>query len=77
MKFLVFADNRGNDPNNPTCNCGVPSKRQVASREKGRKIHYVCRLGKCNFYNASLSDGGIVTVERDDLVSLLAMLRII
>lgn len=77
-KFLAFADDRGNDPNNPRCDCGVSSKRQLASREKGRKIHYVCRLGKCNFYDVQLSaiDGSVATVEGDELASALAMLSI-
>ncbi|KAL7911194.1 hypothetical protein GGI35DRAFT_446788 [Trichoderma velutinum] len=76
--FLRFDDNRGNDPGNPVCHCGVPSRTQVACREKGRKVHYVCRQGECDFYNVcrSTSDGSVVTLE-DDILVLLAGLTII
>ncbi|KAJ6168069.1 hypothetical protein N7497_000912 [Penicillium chrysogenum] len=59
-KFLVFNDNRGNDPLNPHCYCGVSSKRQVSgsSRRVSRGVHYVCRLGPCNFYQPEMGDGG-------------------
>jgi hypothetical protein len=51
-KFLAFTDERGNDPNNPTCRCGLSSKRQIAGLRKKvpRGLHYVCRLGTCGFY---------------------------
>ncbi|KAF2688904.1 hypothetical protein K458DRAFT_293711, partial [Lentithecium fluviatile CBS 122367] len=57
-KFLGFADEQGNDPNNPPCCCGVSSKRQVAGPEKRvpHGLHYVCRLGTCDFY-APCKDG--------------------
>jgi hypothetical protein len=51
---------------------------QVACREKGRKVHYVCRLGECDFYKScySANQDAVVTVDGDDIVSLLAMLRL-
>lgn len=51
-RFLVFDDTRGNDPSNPHCHCGTSSKRQISGRHRqvSRGIHYVCRLGKCDFY---------------------------
>ncbi|KAL6910133.1 hypothetical protein GGI43DRAFT_389415 [Trichoderma evansii] len=77
-KFAGFADTRGNDPNNPPCDCGASSRRQLASRVKGRKIHYVCRLGKCNFYGEQPNaiDGSVATVDGDELASAFAMLGI-
>ncbi|KAF2189958.1 hypothetical protein K469DRAFT_561858 [Zopfia rhizophila CBS 207.26] len=78
-KFLGFADERGNDPNNPPCGCGVSSKRQVAGPEKRvpRGLHYVCRLGACDFY-APCKDAEDRQVTVDgEFVDLLAMLRII
>ncbi|KAK4044746.1 hypothetical protein C8A01DRAFT_12003, partial [Parachaetomium inaequale] len=32
--FLGFADDRGNYPNNPLCDCGVSSKAQAAGKDK-------------------------------------------
>ncbi|OJD10148.1 hypothetical protein ACJ73_09917 [Blastomyces percursus] len=41
-KFLCFADDRGNDPSNPPCYCGVLSRRQVAGYDKHvpRGMHF-------------------------------------
>jgi hypothetical protein len=78
-KFLAFADERGNDPNNPKCYCGASSKRQIAGPEKivSRGLHYVCRLGACDFY-ALCTDAEHQQITVDgDLVDLLAMLRMI
>lgn len=51
-KFHCFADERGNDPTNPPCHCGKSSKEQISGPEKsmGRQVHYVCRIGGCDFY---------------------------
>lgn len=77
-QFLVFADDRGNDPTNPVCHCGLSSKRQVASREKNRKIHYVCRRGGCDFYAPCIKPNmDSVVVTGDDIVYLLATLKIV
>lgn len=51
-KFHCFADQRGNDPTNTPCDCGKSSKRQISGPEKGRQVHYVCRIGGCDFYKA-------------------------
>lgn len=70
-KFVGFAHDRGNDPNNPPCHCGASSKTQIAGREKKIPggIHYVCRLGECDFYKPCIGkDGEQVTVE-DDLIT--------
>lgn len=78
-KFLGFADERGNDPNNPPCHCGVSSRRQLAGPEKQVPygLHYVCRLGACDFYAPYTNAGNQqVTVSRE-LVDCLATLQII
>ncbi|KZF23914.1 hypothetical protein L228DRAFT_259203 [Xylona heveae TC161] len=51
-KFLCFDDRGGNSLRNPPCFCDVSSKLQVTGRERTppRKLHYVGRLGQCNFY---------------------------
>ena len=51
-KFLCFIDDRGNDPSNPPCHCGVSSKTEMVGTDKRvlRGLHYVCRLGCCEFY---------------------------
>ncbi|MCJ1474880.1 hypothetical protein MMC13_003540 [Lambiella insularis] len=61
-RFLCFADQRGNDPTNPPCDCGESSKRQISGSNKSvpRQVHYVCRLGGCDFYQA----GGVTIPER-------------
>ncbi|KAG5921820.1 hypothetical protein E4U42_005691 [Claviceps africana] len=77
-KFSCFTDDRGKDPGNPPCDCGVPSRRQVACREKGRKVHFVCMSGKCDFYRTCFdAEGDVVAVETDALLDLLKRLSII
>jgi hypothetical protein len=78
-KFLTFADDRGNDPLNPLCHCQVSSRRQVSCREKGGKIHYVCRLGRCDFYEAGENLRGqvILSPDEEQIMLLLARLRLI
>jgi hypothetical protein len=49
-KFVTFLDDRGTHPVNPKCECHVPSRLQVASFCKGRKLHFVCSTGHCRFY---------------------------
>jgi hypothetical protein len=78
-KFLAFADYRGNDPTNPTCVCGVSSKRQIAGRQ-GRVpggVHYVCRLGSCDFYLPATNTQEQQIVVQEELVPLLARLSMI
>ena len=59
-KFHCFADTRGNDPANPLCYCRVSSKRQLSGLDKRppRQLHYVCRLGTCNYYEVDRSLSG-------------------
>ncbi|KAG6038103.1 hypothetical protein E4U41_004554 [Claviceps citrina] len=76
--FLAFADVRGDDPANPHCSCGLPARRQLSSREKGRRVHFVCGSGQCDFYSPCFDRDGIaVTVENDQLADLLERLCII
>jgi len=78
-KFLAFADDRGNDLLNPLCHCQTSSRRQVSCRDKGRKIHYVCRLGRCDFYQAGENLRGHATLipDEEQIVLLLVRLRLI
>ena len=68
-QFLVFADSRGNHPSNPPCPCGLSSKKQVSglSRQVARAVHFVCRAGKCDFYQACGTDGETVVLEQETL----------
>lgn len=79
-KFLCFADDRGNDPNNPLCNCGIPSRRQVSGRHRrvSRGVHFVCRQGGCDFYDiCQRDDGQHLSIESEDLLTLFVNLRIV
>lgn len=78
-KFLVFADNRGNDPTNPPCMCGLASKRQVAGKERktSRGLFYVCRKGACDFYAPALDRQEQQISIEDPIITLLAKLCII
>jgi len=59
-RFLAFADDRGNDPSNPECNCGIPSKSQRTGRnhETPGALFYTCSRGACNFFTWSGTDDG-------------------
>lgn len=78
-KFHCFADNRGNDPRNPRCFCNVSSKTQVSGPEKrvARGVHYVCRLGKCNYYGICLDDQNLQVTLPESLLHSFAGLRIV
>lgn len=79
-KFLRFNDDRGNDPSNPHCFCGVSSKRQVAAltRRVPRGLHFICRLGDCNFYKPFRDpQGHHFAVETEELLDQLINLRIV
>ncbi|GAW25178.1 hypothetical protein SAMD00023353_0203280 [Rosellinia necatrix] len=78
-KFLVFNDNRGNDPTNPECNCGSSSKRQVSGRSKtvAGRLHYVCRLGTCDFFSPCRDENGVDSVVNMDFVEKLSQLSFI
>lgn len=70
-------DKRGNDPTNPNCIRGVPSKRQVSGEAKGRRVHYVCRLGTCDYYAVHRSAGGEQLSLHGKLLASLGLLYLI
>jgi hypothetical protein len=83
-KFVTFVDRRGIDTNvdsgAPRCDCGLPSRQQVAGRmgpRTPRGLHYVCPLGQCDFYEARRNAQGEHQVLSEDLVDLFAMLNVI
>ncbi|KAK5637088.1 hypothetical protein RRF57_012800 [Xylaria bambusicola] len=78
-KFLVFDDYRGNDSTNPECHCGYSSKRQVSGRSKpvAGRLHYVCRLGMCDFFSPGKDAKGIDVIIDMDLTEDLSRLSII
>ncbi|KAJ5718250.1 hypothetical protein N7488_003896 [Penicillium malachiteum] len=69
-KFLCFDDRRGNDVSNPLCYCGASSKEQRAGPDKRVPggLHFVCRLGCCDFYQAHRNSRGQDLIIPDDLV---------
>jgi hypothetical protein len=76
-KFSCFVDSRGEDENNPLCDCGKSSRRQLSSREKGRRIFYVCKTGSCQFFQFhKRRDGSNWSVE-EDVAEALAELRVV
>lgn len=78
-KFHCFADRRGNDLTNPPCHCGESSKRQIAGPEKsrGRQVHYVCRLGKCDYYGEHRTPQQETIVLESELVEPMTRLGLI
>lgn len=78
-KFLCFADERGNDATNPDCNCGVSSKRQMSGPDTRvpRGLHYVCRLGECDFYMAMPNDSGGQVQLSEVLVDEFVRLKLV
>ncbi|KAI0388265.1 hypothetical protein F5Y17DRAFT_245594 [Xylariaceae sp. FL0594] len=78
-KFIVFDDYRGNDSTNPECHCGCSSKLQVSGRSKpvAGRLHYVCRLGRCDFFSPGKDAKGIDVIIDMDLIEELSRLSII
>ena len=78
-KFLGFVDERGNDPTNPECECGVPSKRQITGERNRtpRAIFYVCNRRRCDYYAEETDARGNRVRVQPGLVDLMAMLSII
>ena len=72
--FLVFCDDRGNHPDNPVCECKLSSKMQAAGPGKSRGVHFVCRVGRCNYYSA-LVDGYGRQFIVEDPAALTGMIR--
>ncbi|KAH7412826.1 hypothetical protein BKA64DRAFT_659649 [Cadophora sp. MPI-SDFR-AT-0126] len=76
-KFSCFDDSRGEDENNPVCDCGKASRRQLSSREKGRRIFYVCKTGSCQFFQFHKRQDGSNWSVGEDLAEALAELRVV
>ncbi|KAI1292587.1 hypothetical protein F5Y03DRAFT_402841 [Xylaria venustula] len=77
--FLVFDDYRGNDSTNPEYHCGYSSKRQVSGRSKpvAGRLHYVCRLGMCDFFSPGKDAKGRNVIIDMGLIEDLSRLSII
>ncbi len=76
-KFSCFDDTRGIDGLNPRCLCDSASRRQLSGQERGRKVHYVCVSGRCDYFMYHRgADDAAVTVD-EDLVEALIRLRFI
>lgn len=79
-KFSCFADDRGNDRSNPQCHCGLKSRRQVSGPEKRgpRQVHYVCRVGGCDYYEVHLTpEKKPISFNALEVVELLGGLKIV
>lgn len=76
-RFVTFLDERGVHSVNRRCDCGNPSRIQVAGKHKGRSLHFVCSAGACNFYEEAQDDAGKVSLVDEQMVKQLAGLRLI
>ena len=78
-KFLVFDDSRGNEPGNPECPCGYSSKRQVSGTGKrvARAVHFVCRMGTCDYYQAKEKMDGSREILDDEMMARFENLTIV
>jgi hypothetical protein len=76
-KFSTFADTRGNDISNPVCYCNSTAKRQRSGARKGKKVHYVCRLGTCTFFDWHRTSQTEVLSLEDNVLDHLARLSLI
>lgn len=76
-KFITFLDERGSHSVNPRCECHMPSRLQVASSNKGRKLHFVCSTGHCTFYEVAHDNDNETINLTESLVVKLASLRLI
>ncbi|KAK2038244.1 hypothetical protein LZ31DRAFT_479318 [Colletotrichum somersetense] len=78
--FYSFADLRGYHPYNPRCDCGLPSRMQIAGRERRTAggLHFVCTGGLCDFYSELVDeDGEQERVNDTAIIDLLQRLRLI
>ncbi len=58
----------------------MPCRRQVAGPyavANPRALHYVCSLGVCDHYEVCHDEDGEVNIVGEDIVELLARLRVI
>ncbi|KAI1391475.1 uncharacterized protein F4822DRAFT_396843 [Hypoxylon trugodes] len=77
-RFINFDDDRGWNPQNPICCCGIPSRRQITGRKKvPGKLHFVCRFGSCDFFGWERNAEGSQMVVPETLIGGLAGLKII
>lgn len=76
-KFITFTDTRGDHAINRVCHCYKPSRLQVSSLQKGRKLHYVCSTGQCGFYDPAMNRESKHVVLPEDLVKDFADLNLI
>ncbi|KAK5992055.1 hypothetical protein PT974_05451 [Cladobotryum mycophilum] len=73
-KFLGFDDQRGNHLSNPECHCGTPSKMQATGKTAAAPLalHFVCRLGECDFFSRGVGKNGRTAHVRPEMVNILA-----
>lgn len=78
-KFVRFNDTRGNDSRNPLYHCQVSSKIQVSGPDKrvARGLHYVYRLGGCDYSEARRDTQRRQITLDADLVGILVRMQII
>jgi hypothetical protein len=78
-QFLGFIDDRGLDPHNPLCHCGVASRQQITGRNNKvpGAVHFVCAEGRCGFYSIGVDEEGRQVVVKEGMVEMLARLKII
>ena len=48
----------------------------MAGREKGRKLHFVCREGACGFYEQGTDEEGGVAALTEEMVEAFAGVHI-
>lgn len=74
-KFSCFADPVGDSEKNPLCDCGLNSKRDLSSREKGRKIFFTCKSGQCDFFEFHKREDGTDWQVDEDIAKALKDLK--
>lgn len=75
--FIRWLDERGVHANNPLCDCGWRSRRNVSGSHKGRKVFFNCTEGKCRFWQTDKRADGQDWCVDDDMVELLRRLDFI
>ncbi|OAL44887.1 hypothetical protein IQ07DRAFT_591739 [Pyrenochaeta sp. DS3sAY3a] len=78
-KFIAFTDDRGLNPRNPECRCGVPSRTQVVGRDKGvpSGVFLGCGGRGCGFYKICVDDAQNQVCLDEEVIEQLARLRIV
>ncbi|KAI1482261.1 hypothetical protein F4774DRAFT_335598 [Daldinia eschscholtzii] len=85
--FRMYADHRGNDPTNPKCSCGSPSRRMIAGHWRSYEeeypsnighVYYTCRFGDCTYKELHKTPEGHYVIINDwGLVDALEKLYIV